>query len=169
MSGDASASLPAWLSRAAAGLILIALAGCATAPQQTDQEVDFGADAAQHALGMVGIPYRFGGNSPQGFDCSGLVQYSYARAGMRVSRSLEGQWANSRPVPVAHIRPGDLLFFHMEGKTNSHIGLYIGNDRFVHAPTTGKHVSVASLANRFWRQHFSAARRPLPDQAEGGL
>ncbi|HET9405458.1 MAG TPA: C40 family peptidase [Burkholderiales bacterium] len=169
MTGDVATGHSGWLSRAAAGLILVALAGCATAPQQTDQDIDVGADAAQHALGMVGIPYRFGGNSPQGFDCSGLVQYSYARAGMRVSRTVEEQWANSRPVPSEQIRPGDLLFFHMDGKHNSHIGLYIGNDRFVHAPSTGKHVSVASLANRFWRQHFSIARRPFPDQAEGGL
>lgn len=161
MSGDASASLPGWLSRAAAGLILIALAGCAAAPQQTGQEVDAGADAAQHALGMVGTPYRFGGSSPQGFDCSGLVHYSYARAGMRVPRSVEGLWDNSLPVSSARIRPGDLLFFHIDGKHNSHIGLYIGNDRFVHAPSSGKLVSVASLANRYWRQHFSAARRPL--------
>jgi cell wall-associated NlpC family hydrolase len=163
MSDDASAGLPAWLSRATAGLILIALAGCASVPQQTGQETDVGAEAAQHALGMIGRPYRFGGSSPQGFDCSGLVQYSYALAGIRVSRSVEDLWGNSRPVSSEQIRPGDLLFFHQEGKLNSHIGLYIGNDRFVHAPSSGKHVSVASLANRYWRQHFSIARRPFSD------
>lgn len=161
MSGDTFVSQRTCLLPAVAGLILIALAGCAAAPRQNDQEADVGADAARHALGAVGAPYRFGGSTPQGFDCSGLVQYSYGRAGMRVPRTLEGLWAGSRPVSSRQIRPGDLLFFHQEGKLNSHIGLYIGNDRFVHAPSTGKQVSTASFANRYWRQHFSSARRPL--------
>lgn len=165
MNGDTSVSQRAWLLPAIAGLILIALTGCATAPQQSDQEVmvGVGTDAAGHALGVVGTPYRFGGSTPQGFDCSGLVQYSYARAGMQVPRTMQGLWANSRPVSIKQIRPGDLLFFNQEGKLNSHVGLYIGNDRFVHAPSTGKHVSTASLANRYWRQHFSSARRPLAE------
>jgi cell wall-associated NlpC family hydrolase len=175
MSGNASAVVPAWFSFALVGLLAISLAGCASAPQQTDPdigfgaEVDVGADAVQHALGMVGTPYLFGGSTSQGFDCSGLVQYSYARAGMDLPRTMEGLWASSRPVSTRKVRPGDLLFFHQEGKRNSHIGIYVGNDRFVHAPSTGKQVSIASLANRYWRQHFSVARRPFADQARGGL
>jgi cell wall-associated NlpC family hydrolase len=175
MSGHASAVLPAWLSFATVGLVLIALSGCATAPRQIDQDssagikADVGTDAVQHALGMVGTPYRYGGSTPQGFDCSGLVQYSYARAGIELPRSMEGLWTNSHPVSAGQIRPGDLLFFHQEGKLNSHVGLYIGEDRFVHAPSTGKQVSIASLANRYWRQHFSVARRPFTVQPEGSL
>ena len=144
---------------AAFGLILFALGGCSSAPQQANLEV--GAGAAQHALGMQGKPYRPGGNSPRGFDCSGLVQYSYARANMQLPRSTEGQWASSRAVPRTEIRPGDLLFFHQEGKRNSHVGIYVGNNRFVHAPSSSKHVSIASLSNRYWSQHFAGARRPV--------
>lgn len=171
-------------SFAALGLVLFGLTACSTALRQkaphTDtgavrqthgmqakrqpdgarSDPDVGAGAARHALGMRGRPYQYGGNTPQGFDCSGLIQYSYARAGMKVPRSTEGLWAGSRSVSSSQIRPGDLLFFHQEGKRNSHVALYIGDDRFVHSPSSGKQVSTASLSDPYWRRHFSAARRP---------
>ncbi len=138
------------------------LAGCSTAPRQSDDET-IGARAAQHALAMQGKPYRYGGSSPKGFDCSGLVQYSYSRAGARLPRSTEGLWDISRSVSQRQLRPGDLLFFNQEGKRSSHVGLYLGNDRFVHAPSTGKRVSVTTLTDPYWRRHFEAARRPRLD------
>jgi len=146
-------------SLAALGLIVIALAGCSSAPTQTSTDV--GAGAARHALEMRGKPYRPGGNSPRGFDCSGLVQYSYAQVNLRLPRSTEDQWAGSRAVARKEIRPGDLLFFHQEGKRNSHVAIYIGDGRFVHAPSSGKQVSTASLTDRYWTQHFAGARRPV--------
>ena len=146
-------------SLAAFGLILLVPGGCSSAPKQT--ELGAGASAAQHALSMQGKPYRPGGNSPRGFDCSGLVQYSYARANLHLPRNTEGQWASSRAVSRKEIRPGDLLFFHQEGKRNSHVGIYVGNNRFVHAPSSGKHVLTANLGDRYWSQHFAGARRPL--------
>lgn len=169
----------------ALGLILFGLTACSTAPRQTPPDAgtgavrhtdgmqgkrqhdgarsdpDAGAGAARHALGMRGKPYRYGGNTPQGFDCSGLIQYSYARAGMKVPRSTEALWAGSRSISSSQIRPGDLLFFHQEGKRNSHVALYVGDDRFVHSPSSGKQVSTASLSDPYWRRNFSAARRPL--------
>jgi len=144
---------------AAFGLVLLVLGGCSSEPRQA--EPDVGVAAARQALDMRGKPYRLGGSTPQGFDCSGLVQYSYARAGMRVPRSTEKQWANSHPVPRKELRPGDLLFFHQEGKRNSHVGIYVGDNRFVHAPSRGKNVSTASLSDPYWRQHFAGARRPV--------
>jgi len=146
-------------SLAAFGLILLVPGGCSSAPQRA--ELEAGAGAAQHALSMQGKPYRPGGNSPRGFDCSGLVQYSYASVNVRLPRNTEGQWASSRAVPRKEIRPGDLLFFHQEGKRNSHVGIYVGNNRFVHAPSSGKHVLTANLGDRYWSQHFAGARRPL--------
>lgn len=146
------------LSLAAVGLILLALPGCSSAPKQTGADV--GAGAARHALEMRGKPYRYGGSSPRGFDCSGLVQYSYARVNMHLPRSTEGQWSSSRAISRNDIRPGDLLFFHQEGKRNSHVAIYVGSNRFVHAPSSGKQVSTASLTDRYWSRHFSAARRP---------
>ncbi len=147
------------LSLAAFALALLALGGCSSAPKQP--AADAGASAARHALAMRGKPYRAGGNSRRGFDCSGLVQYSYAQVNMRLPRSTEDQWASSRAVPRKEIRPGDLLFFHQEGKRNSHVAIYVGNNRFVHAPSSGKQVTTASLTDRYWSQHFSGARRPV--------
>lgn len=147
------------LTLAAAGLIALAITGCSSAPKQADGDV--GAGAARHALEMRGKPYRPGGSSPRGFDCSGLVQYSYAQVNARLPRSTEAQWSSSRAVSRNEIRPGDLLFFHQEGKRNSHVAIYLGNDRFVHAPSSGKTVSTASLSDHYWSQHFSAARRPV--------
>jgi len=147
------------LSLAAFGLILFALGGCSSAPQQA--ELETGAGAARHALGMQGKPYRPGGSTPRGFDCSGLVHYSYAQVSTKLPRSTEGLWASSRAVPRKELRPGDLLFFHQEGKRNSHVAIYVGGKRFVHAPSSGKQVSTASLGDRYWSQHFAGARRPV--------
>lgn len=151
-----------WINRlwlAAVGFSVLLLAACSSAPKHA--EADTGARAARHALEMQGKPYRAGGNSPRGFDCSGLVQYSYSQADLRLPRNTEGLWSGSRAVSRNDIRPGDLLFFHQEGKRNSHVAIYVGNNRFVHAPSSGKFVSTASLSDRYWNQHFSAARRPV--------
>lgn len=147
------------LSLAALGLMLLALGGCSSTPKQS--EANIGAGAAKHALDMRGKPYRAGGSTPRGFDCSGLVHYSYARVNTKLPRSTEGLWANSLAVPRKEIRPGDLLFFHQEGKRNSHVAIYIGGNRFVHAPSSGKQVSTASLGDRYWSRHFAGVRRPV--------
>jgi murein DD-endopeptidase len=161
-------------SLAALALLFLSLAGCSSVPVQTDPDADtesapqqagrdVGIDAVRAALRMVGVPYRYGGSTPDGFDCSGLVQYSYAIAGRRLPRSAEEQAASSRPVSRSQVRPGDLLFFHLNG-TPSHVALYVGNGRFVHAPTTGKFVSTAHLSNPFWRRNLAGVRRlPLED------
>jgi len=142
---------------------LLLLGACATAPERA-QYAALAERAARHALEMKGVPYRYGGASPrQGFDCSGLVQYSYARAGARLPRTTRAQWRASDAVPLAQLRPGDLLFFHLEGKRNSHVALYLGGGRFVHAPSSGKHVSIATLAQPYWRRHLAGARRPRLD------
>jgi cell wall-associated NlpC family hydrolase len=109
------------------------------------------------ALQMVGVPYRYGGATPTGFDCSGLVQYAYRNAGLSVPRTSREQLGASRPVPLAEARPGDLLFFR--SKDWSHVGIYVGEGRFVHAPSTGKTVSVASFADAWYRRNFVRAGR----------
>ena len=159
------------------GLALFLLSGCSSTPVQPgpdaatgadtaplQAEMDMGTGAMRHALNMVGTPYRFGGNTPRdGFDCSGLVQYSYALAGMSLPRTLEQLLTSTRSVSMTRVRPGDLVFFHLDGKRNSHVGLYIGNGNFVHAPSTGKLVSTESLSNPFWSRHLAGARRPIFD------
>jgi len=115
--------------------------------------------AAEYAHGMVGKPYRYGGNSPSGFDCSGLVQYSYSRAGLPVPRTTKSQRRSSVAIGSQSLRAGDLLFFDQEGRKSSHVGIYIGDGQFVHAPSSGKRVRVDKLDTRYWRKHFAGARR----------
>jgi cell wall-associated NlpC family hydrolase len=118
-----------------------------------------GQKAATFALGQVGGPYRYGGSSPTGFDCSGLVQYSYASAGISVPRTTSGQWTQMTPVRDRDMRAGDLLFFEISGKM-SHVGLYLGDGRFVHAPSSGRSVSIGSLESAYYGKAFIRAGRP---------
>jgi len=116
--------------------------------------------AADYALRMVGKPYRFGGSSPStGFDCSGLVQFSFRQAGSTVPRTTDAQRHASKPIRLSHLQRGDLVFFDQEGKKNSHVGIYVGGREFVHAPSSGKQVRRDRLDVLYWRNHISEARR----------
>jgi cell wall-associated NlpC family hydrolase len=142
-------------------LFALVLSGCSSGPSQPVHSYSaYGKRAAAHAQNFIGIPYRFGGNHPgRGFDCSGLVQYSYKLAGLRVPRNTRYQFRSTRRVASNKLRRGDLLFFHQEGKRNSHVGIYIGRGQFVHAPSSGKRVKISSLKNRYWRRHLASTRR----------
>ena len=141
---------------------IVALAGCASAPpKESAPKPPASADrAAGYALKMVGKPYRYGGASPsRGFDCSGLVQYSYAHAGLRLPHDTEAQWRLSKPIPPAQLRRGDLIFFDEKGGRNSHVGIYLGDGTFVHAPSSGKTVRRDRLDSPYWKKHLSGLRR----------
>jgi cell wall-associated NlpC family hydrolase len=118
-----------------------------------------GERAAAVALRQVGVPYRYGGSSTSGFDCSGLVQYSYRKAGKSVPRTTGQLWAATTTVHPDELREGDVLFFRVEGKM-SHVGLYLGGQQFVHAPSSGRTVSVESLNSPFYSAAFIRAGRP---------
>ena len=149
---------PARRIRCAAAILFAALAvaACSSTPA-TDNNA--GVTAAHVAKGQVGVPYRYGGNTPAGFDCSGLVQYSYAAAGVAIPRTTSGQWATMNPVERNDMRAGDLLFFEISGKM-SHVGLYLGDGRFVHAPSSGREVSIERLGSGYYRKAFIRAGRP---------
>ena len=115
--------------------------------------------AAATALTMVGRPYKYKGDSPSGFDCSGLVRYSYLVAGMNLPHGTGALRQHTRPVSDRDMRKGDLLFFNESGKKYSHVGIYEGDNRFVHAPSTGKRVCTDSLLDPYWEKHFLGARR----------
>jgi murein DD-endopeptidase len=108
------------------------------------------------ATDQLGTPYRYGGSKPGGFDCSGLVEYSYAKAGLIVPRTSFEQYRAAQPIDISDAKPGDLLFFRYDRKI-SHVGIYLGEDRFIHAPSTGKLVSVASLRDPHYQAHFVRA------------
>jgi len=148
-------------------ILALALAGCASAPYRapaassgsTRPTAELSDQAATHAQRMVGKPYRFGGSSPAGFDCSGLVLYSYKQAGLSLPHNTDRQRTASRPVKVAELRRGDLLFFNQEGKKFGHVGIYVGGGKFVHAPSSGKSVRSDRLDSPYWKNHLSEARR----------
>ncbi len=112
---------------------------------------------------QVGIPYRYGGASPRnGFDCSGLVQWTYGRIGVALPRTAAGQARVGQPVDRHALEAGDLLFFATRGGASiTHVGIYLGKQRFVHAPGTGDHVRTDSLNDAWWRQRWKATRRVL--------
>lgn len=107
---------------------------------------------------MIGTPYRYGGNNRKGFDCSGLVQYAYRKAGVDVPRTTASQLAQARVPERRNLLPGDLLFFEIDWQKNRHVGIYEGDGVFIHAPSTGKRVSRASLDNPFWGKRLVATR-----------
>jgi len=144
-------------------LAALALAGCASAPSSPPSGPGArpGDRAAAQALKLVGVPYRYGGASPsRGFDCSGLVQYSYRHAGVSLPHNTEKQRRLARAVRRAELRRGDLIFFDQEGKKSSHVGIYLGDGTFVHAPSSGKKVRRDRLDSAYWRTHLSELRRP---------
>jgi len=153
-------------------LLVSVLTACATNPysssvpeaSQTNTTAGAAAKTSKHpglsiARDMVGTPYRYGGASPRGFDCSGLVFYSYRKAGFEVPRNSYEQYRQSQRVQLDNLKPGDLVFFSLSNSKPSHVGIYEGNGRFVHAPSSGKHVSYASLSNPYWRSRVIGAGR----------
>src|SRR3569833_3209555 len=108
-----------------------------------------GAAVVQAARIMVGVPYRYGGADRSGFVCSVLVQYSFRRAGKTVPRSTEQLYASSTPIGLREARAADLLFFRLEGRGIDNVGHYLVDGRFIHAPSRGMHVVIASHDQRF--------------------
>lgn len=122
-----------------------------------------GSEVVMQALANVGKPYRWGGSDPKvGFDCSGLVAHVYADAvGMRLPRTSREMSRRGRRVARGQLAAGDLVFFNTSRRAYSHVGIYIGRDRFVHAPSSGSLVRVERMNNRYWAQRYNGARRLL--------
>jgi cell wall-associated NlpC family hydrolase len=138
-----------------AGFIEATPADFATETMQAAQQV------ASYAMQMVGTMYRFGGAEPAtGFDCSGLVQYVYRQVtGVTLPRTAKSLSAVGLKVPVVTLQPGDLVFFNTRRFAFSHVGIYIGNNQFIHAPRTGERVEVSMIDSRYWQHRFNGARR----------
>jgi len=111
------------------------------------------------ALALRGIPYRNGGSDPTGFDCSGLVQWVFAQHGVRVPREAREQFHLGTLIDRREVQPGDLLFFETVSDGASHVGLAIGGDRFVHAPSSRGVVRVERFTATYWAARFLGARR----------
>lgn len=116
---------------------------------------------ALYAMKFLGTPYRYGGSSPsEGFDCSGLIQYSTKNTlNINIPRTAAQQSTFGKKIKVSELQAGDLVFFNTSSKPNSHSGIYLGNNNFVHAPSTGGVVRVDSLNNPYWNPRINMARR----------
>ncbi|MCD4814519.1 C40 family peptidase [bacterium] len=145
-----------------AGFFLFFLAGCASQPLRPPDTAKAGR-VVSLARSLEGTPYRYGGNSPsQGFDCSGLVVYVYQKAaGRKLPRISRHQFKIARPVRLGLERPADLLFFDINGRGISHVGIYLGKGKFIHAPKTGGKVKISDANKKYWRQRFRGVRRVL--------
>lgn len=143
------------------GLALGLLAGCAaTLPfrpnAQTMEKVSC------LARSLAGVPYTFGGQSPEGFDCSGFVQYVFKKAaGIRLPRTSREQFRCGLAVPLGQEQPTDLIFFRLSGGGPSHVGIYLGGGKFIHAPSEGGSVCIADANSDYWRERRLELRRVL--------
>lgn len=141
----------------ATGLALL-LCACASSPLKPLDDATRGVIVTE-ALGQIGRPYRYGGTDPDGFDCSGLVQYSYAQAGVSLPRTTGDQLKSGKQIPLSDAEPGDLLFYKLNGSL--HVALYVGDGRAVHAPARGRQVIVAPVDIPYWQRNFITAIRVL--------
>jgi murein DD-endopeptidase len=159
------------------GLLIVAmmaLSACSTAPvrdapeiRQTTElppdqsaEPTLGDELALRAIAQVGKPYRYGGADLKGFDCSGLVFYVHQDLGVQVPRTAAEQYKMSKPVNIHQLLPGDLLFFRTtRSKRVTHVGVYAGGGRFVHAPQTGEKIEIRELSDEYYGKRLVGAGR----------
>lgn len=158
------------------GLIVLGSAGCASQPSRVSPDPAeqplplpletlpqapnaVGVRIAQLARGQLGAPYRYGGATPEGFDCSGLVRFVYQQAGLAAPRTAAAQQLASRPIPLDTLQPGDLVFYRSGDGPTDHVAIYVGDGMFVHAPRAGRQVEARRLDDAWYAQRFAGAGR----------
>lgn len=161
----------------------LALQGCASAPpaarepaapslpqpqtsvpasidmQPPAASISIGTEIAMRAMSLLGAPYKWGGAGPGGFDCSGLVRFVHEQLGIEVPRTAAEQFSAARRVRLSGLEPGDLLFFKVDGPRISHVAIYTGEGRFIHAPQTGRAVELRMLDDDYYRPRLAGAGR----------
>ena len=142
-------------------LLSLLLGACGSKPYRPTSQAGERQEVIEAARNMLGVPYRYGGSSPsRGFDCSGLVQYAHSQAGIEVPRTTGEQYRAALPLNRQALRPGDLVFFRThKHRYVSHVGIYLGKGKFIHAPSSGKQVSIASLKDDYWRKRYTSGGR----------
>ncbi|CAK13281.1 C40 family peptidase [Pseudomonas entomophila] len=142
-----------------------ALQAAAMSPKQSSEVLS-------RAVNVLGTPYRWGGSTPKkGFDCSGLVKYAFNDVADVDLPRTSNAMAQGQGVKVARddLKPGDLIFFNIQSRRVNHVAIYLGNDRFIHAPRTGKRVSIDSLEKPYWQKRYVVAKRVLPKAQQQAL
>lgn len=119
------------------------------------------------AMGFIGVAYRFGGTTPRGFDCSGFMQYVFRKVfAVNLPRTAAQQAGVGVHVSRSNLQPGDMVFFRTAGRRISHVGMYVGGNRMIHAPRTGKRIEITSLGNKYWSKRYATARRVKRNNAQ---
>lgn len=152
-------------------IVLLLLSACGSQPQRhndpvtttsavSDDETQM-SNMAIYAMSLYDTPYQYGGKSRvNGFDCSGFVQYVFQNSlGLQLPRTSAEMSRMGRALEPGQLRPGDLVFFNTTRNANSHVGIFIGENRFVHSPKTGKAIMITSLGDKYWSSHYNGARR----------
>lgn len=135
-------------------------------PSDTSKSSSLVSGLIAKAKNFIGLPYRFGGTSPvSGFDCSGFMQYVYKQNGVDLPRTSQAMATSGRYVARGELKAGDMVFFRTGGGSISHVGMYIGDNQFIHAPRTGRSIEITSLNSGYWSKTFATARRVLNDNA----
>ncbi|MBL8018714.1 MAG: C40 family peptidase [Leptospirales bacterium] len=139
-------------------ILLLAVALQAETTEIADRRTTVydGGGIVEIAKKYLGVPYKFGGQTPEGFDCSGFTGYVYKKAGYKLARDASVQYNEMKPIKVPRV--GDLVFFKIDDQKVSHVGIYVGNLTFIHAPSTGKKVSFADMRISYWKQRYAGAR-----------
>lgn len=140
-----------------AGLVLSAFTAIADEEAiQTSRQ-----DIVMYALGLSGIDYKYGGNSPDtGLDCSGFVRHVFQHiAGKKLPRNAYAMSRIGEVIDTNELEPGDLVFFNTLHKKFSHVGIYLGEDRFIHAPSSGAQIAISDMKEKYWSRRFNGARR----------
>jgi cell wall-associated NlpC family hydrolase len=155
--------------------LLMALAGCASSPTRPDfsslsspghlptmvQE-----NVIQTALSLLGAPYRFGGMTPEGFDCTGFVNYVYRNSvDIVLPRGSHDLVRAGKAVSAADLLPADIVYFRIERQKPLHVGIYLGDGKFIHAPSTGGKVNIQNISMHYWKSRYLGARRIVSDEA----
>lgn len=130
--------------------------------------VDRTSDLVVTAIGFLGVPYRRGGNTAEtGFDCSGFVRAMYNQTvGHLLPRRAEEQAAATQKIDRTDLKPGDLVFFNTMRRAFSHVGIYVGEGKFIHSPKPGAQVRVEDMSNSYWQRRFTGARRVIAGEDE---
>jgi len=127
---------------------------------ESSTHLTVGLKVVEFALKFQGIPYKYGGTTVFGFDCSGFVQAMYRLVGVTLPRTAADQFHCGQAIDKNLLQPGDLVFFSYRNRRIGHVGIYVGDDDFLHAPRTGTSISISSLTESYYSSHFQGARRP---------
>ena len=139
------------------------LSGCSMLSKRTHHNPELGNRIVTIALNYKGSPYKYGGTTPAGFDCSGYTSYVYKKAGIDIPRTTGSQYRSGRSVAESGLRKGDLVFFMRWPVIGmilppTHVGIYVGSNQFIHAPSSGGKIRIDSLNNGYWNNRFKGAK-----------